>query len=160
MPHRRPLLDLLARYRPRDADEAEQTARIVRFVEATPECFHRSHLAGHVTASTWIVSVDRSHVLLNHHKKLAMWMQFGGHCDGDPDVLAVAQRENEEEVGLASLRLVDSSPYDVGVRYVPPYRQVAEHWHYAKRRSRAESSATSASASRVTKYQAASPSMQ
>ncbi len=39
-------------------------------------------------------------VLLLHHAKLDKWLQPGGHCDGDPDVLRVALKEAEEESGL------------------------------------------------------------
>jgi len=34
-----------------------------------------------------------------------MWLQFGGHADGNPDMLSVAKREAEEESGLKDIQL-------------------------------------------------------
>ena len=42
----------------------------------------------------WVVSPDRSRVLMMHHRKLDQWFQPGGHADGDADILRVALRES------------------------------------------------------------------
>ena len=34
---------------------------------------------------------------MTHHKKLGMWLQLGGHCDGETDLLKVALREAKED---------------------------------------------------------------
>ena len=91
--------------------------------------------AGHVTGSAWIVSPDRSQILLIHHRKLDRWLQPGGHADGDPDVAAVALREAQEETGLTSLKLIASTEckpaiFDVDVHQIPARNQVPEHLHY------------------------------
>lgn len=62
--------------------------------------FQRENLDGHLTASMFIVNPERTRVLLMFHKKLQRWQQFGGHCDGDTDVFAVAVREFHEESGI------------------------------------------------------------
>ncbi len=87
-----------------DAHEAEMTALTLAFVEGHPDCLLRSCAPGHLTGSAWVVSPDRSQVLLTHHGKLDKWLQLGGHADGDGDLLAVAQREALEESGLADVR--------------------------------------------------------
>ncbi len=80
--------------------EAAMVQATSEFVRSNPDALLRSNLGGHLTGSAWIV--DRAHIwtLLTHHRKLDKWLQLGGHADGDPDLLAVALREAEEESGL------------------------------------------------------------
>ena len=139
--HRQPLLQLLRQHKPADANEQAMTQATLAFVEANPDAFERSLLAGHVTGSAWIVSPDCCQTLLIHHRKLDRWLQPGGHADGNPDVAAVALREAQEETGLSSLRLVllsenvvqlqSSFPiFDVDVHLIPARNDVPEHLHY------------------------------
>jgi len=103
--------------------------RCITFVSNNPDCFERSLAEGHVTASGWIVNHDLSHVLLIHHLKLDRWMQPGGHCDGDPDVLAVAIKESFEETGLQT-KPVSDAIFDVDIHTIPQRKEVFEHLHY------------------------------
>ena len=104
--------------------------RTKEFVSSNPECFERTLLTGHVTGSAWIVSADRRHALLTHHRKLDMWVQLGGHSDGDPDTCAVATREALEESGLQSIALVSSNIFDVDVHRIPERGAEPAHFHY------------------------------
>ena len=113
--HRRKLLQYLDDYRLRFPQEAAVVDRFVAFVEDEPRCFERDCWRGHVTGSAWLVDPDRSAVLLTHHRKLNIWVQLGGHSDGDPDTLAVAQREAEEESGL-QVSLLD--PYVLSLIHI------------------------------------------
>jgi 8-oxo-dGTP pyrophosphatase MutT (NUDIX family) len=134
--HRRPLLDLLGRYEARHPDEAGCAERIRQLVTAHADCFERSCLPGHVTASAWIVSADRRHFLLAHHRKLGRWLQLGGHADGDPDVLAVALREAREESGLREFRCFEDPAVggplllDIDVHTIPARADEPEHEHH------------------------------
>ncbi len=56
--------------------------------------FRRERLAGHFTASCWLVSADGQRLLLTHHRKLQRWLQLGGHADGDRDLAQVARRRS------------------------------------------------------------------
>jgi 8-oxo-dGTP pyrophosphatase MutT (NUDIX family) len=47
-----------------------------------------------------ITNPSRTRVLMMFHLKLQMWLQFGGHCDGDTDIRRVAIREFHEESGI------------------------------------------------------------
>jgi 8-oxo-dGTP pyrophosphatase MutT (NUDIX family) len=123
------LLDLLRTHRPADARETALTARLTAFVATHADCFERSLLIGHVTASAWVLDPSRRYVLLLHHRKLDRWLQPGGHCDGDPDVRAVAQREAEEETGLP-VRLRDEAIFDVDIHPIPARGAVPEHEHF------------------------------
>jgi 8-oxo-dGTP pyrophosphatase MutT (NUDIX family) len=135
--HRRPLLSLLDRYLERFPEDRERAAAIRRFVDAHADCFERSCREGHVTASAWIASPDGSQALLVRHRKLAAWLQPGGHADGDPDAAAVALREAVEETGLATLRHAPWSresagpqPFDVDVHRIPARGEEPEPLHY------------------------------
>lgn len=128
MPHEA-LLTLLNNHVPRDEAEWTMWLRTIEFVETQPECFERTLLIGHVTASAWVVSPDRSRVLLMHHRKLDRWFQPGGHCDGDPDVLCVAIKEAEEETGVKA-RPVAAEIFDVDVHFIPARPGEPGHYHY------------------------------
>ncbi len=119
--------------------------RFQRFVEAQPRCFERALTApGHVTGSAWIVDPAGEAVLLTHHRKLDLWIQLGGHADGDPDVLAVARREGLEESGLGDIDAIDPGsavdagvpvagipvPFDVDIHEIPARRHEPAHFHF------------------------------
>lgn len=128
---RQDLLGRLRSHRAADAHEAAMLARIVRFVETREACFQRSLLEGHVTASAWVVDRERRHALLTHHAKLDKWLQMGGHCDGDADVLRVALREVEEESGLTDVKpLLEGAVFDVDAHDIPARRAEPAHVHY------------------------------
>ncbi|SOD80771.1 NUDIX hydrolase [Spirosoma fluviale] len=128
--YRKPLLSLLHQHTPADKQEQAMTEETITFVRANPDCFDRSLLVGHITGSAWICSPDRQQVLLIHHRKLDRWLQPGGHADGDPNVAAVALREAQEETGLASLRLLSDSIFDVDIHEIPTRKEAPAHLHY------------------------------
>jgi 8-oxo-dGTP pyrophosphatase MutT (NUDIX family) len=110
--------------------EATMLADFFAFIAAHPDCLHRTCLAGHLTASAWIVDAERSRVLLTHHRKLGLWLQLGGHADGEADLLAAALREAREESGLQSVRAVSAEIFDVDRHRIPARKTEPEHWHY------------------------------
>jgi 8-oxo-dGTP pyrophosphatase MutT (NUDIX family) len=128
--HREPLLRLLAAHRPLGRTEQGHLDKTLNFVRAHPNCFQRGLGIGHITGSAWIVSPDRTQILLTHHQKLKRWLQPGGHADGNPDVLAVARQEAQEETGLAGLKLLSSEIFDVDVHLIPARLQEPAHDHY------------------------------
>ncbi len=128
--HRRPLLERLKDYAPCDADDAACVRRFAHFVRTQPRCFERALAVGHVTGSAWIVDAPGGRVLLTHHAKLDIWVQPGGHCDGDPDVAGVARREAEEETGLTSLHMVDTAILDLDIHPIPARGEVPAHEHF------------------------------
>ena len=130
--HRTAVLKLLRAHAARavDAHEAAMTADTIRFVEAHADCLLRSQLSGHLTASAWIVDATRTRTLLTHHRKLNLWLQLGGHADGDPDLLAAALREAREESGLTRLRAVSAGIFDLDRHRIPARKTEPEHWHY------------------------------
>lgn len=118
-----------AAYAVRRPDQATQAAEFAALLRDPEDPFLRARLAGHFTASAWLVDRSRTRVLLTHHRKLGLWLQPGGHADGDRDLARVALREAEEETGLAGLR-VDPEIFDLDRHWIPEHRNVPGHWHY------------------------------
>lgn len=91
--------------------------------------FVRERLAGHFTASAWLVDATGQRLLMTHHRKLDRWLQLGGHADGDRDLAQVALREAQEESGLVDL-VVLPEIFDLDRHWIPERRDVPGHWHY------------------------------
>lgn len=129
--HRRPLIQMLARYRDAFPQEIAVIDRICRLVETRPDCFDRTCRPGHVTAAAWILSTDRRRALLTHHRKLDRWLQLGGHADGQWLVEEVALREAREESGLTRFDIIPingiTMPFDVDVHVIPPRYDACGH---------------------------------
>lgn len=120
---------ILADYEAHDSGQDEIRARILAFIEANPTDAHqRSCLEGHLTGSTLLLDHDRERVLLTLHKKLGLWLQLGGHCDGDANLVHVAWREACEESGIEEIE-IDHQPIDVDIHRIPEHKGVPEHWH-------------------------------
>ncbi len=130
--HREQLLRALDGYWTPFLEEAAMVERTRRFIKHHKDCFDRKLRPGHVTASAWVLNPTRSHVLLLHHKKLDMWLQPGGHADGDPDVLSVMIKEVEEETGVSRdhIRLVNGNVFDVDVHVVYQTDNDPRHVHF------------------------------
>ena len=89
-----------AGYRARHPAEAATVDGFDALLRSDENPFVRELLAGHFTASAWLVSSDGIRALLTHHRKLDRWLQLGGHADGDRDLARAALREAREESGL------------------------------------------------------------
>ena len=122
------------------AEEAIIAERFASFITSTPDCFERSHLAGHLTGSAIVVSEDFKEVLLTLHAKLGMWLQLGGHADGHHLIHEVAAAEVREESGLTEFEFFDWTgnapadqpplPFDLDAHWIPANPKDAGHWHY------------------------------
>lgn len=123
------LASALTTYAARWPQEAATVALFHTLLEDAENPFLRERLAGHFTASCWLVSADGARVLLTHHRKLGLWLQLGGHADGQRDLSAAALREAEEESGLTGLR-VEPAIFDLDRHRIPIHKTVPEHWHY------------------------------
>ena len=134
LPHdkRRHLCEQLLSYIARTPERAQTAGQLLEFVLQTPDCFERSHSAGHITGSAWLVNPGGNKALLTLHRKLKLWVQPGGHADGDPDVLRVALREAQEESGIGGLRALSANIYDIDIHVIParPLTGEPEHLHY------------------------------
>jgi len=120
---------LFAEYLVRWPAEAEVVARFVELLGDADDPYRRERLAGHFTASAWLVDRSGERVLLTHHRKLDRWLQLGGHCDGERDLAVAALKEAEEESGLGGLA-IEAGVFDLDRHWIPEHKGVPAHWHY------------------------------
>ena len=123
------LAGALARYAGRWPDESATVALFAERLGDAHDPFLRERLAGHFTASCWLVDRGGERVLLTHHRKLGFWLQLGGHADGERDLRIAALKEAEEESGLCELRIEDAI-FDLDRHWIPEHKDVPAHWHY------------------------------
>jgi 8-oxo-dGTP pyrophosphatase MutT (NUDIX family) len=116
-------------YAMRWPDEAATASLFGELLGDGADAFVRERLAGHFTASCWLVSADGTRTLLTHHRKLGLWLQLGGHADGERDLRIAALREAEEESGLPGLS-IESGIFDLDRHWIPEHKDVPAHWHY------------------------------
>ncbi len=91
----------------------------------------RQYRPGHLTASAFVLSPDGAAVLLIFHRKLGIWIQPGGHIEPvDANLLAAAQREVSEEVGVALEAPTAASIFDVDIHAIPARKGEPEHEHF------------------------------
>lgn len=130
---RNDLRRLLDRLEPADARERGWRDDVRALLDVPGDPFSRDHFApGHVTASAFVLSPDGASILLIEHSKLHRWLQPGGHVEpGDASMLAAAQREVAEEVGLEGLpSVLGHALLDVDVHEIPARKTDPAHQHH------------------------------
>ena len=126
---RRKLLEALARYGEHYPEEYETVERFTALLDGHPSCFERDCWAGHITGSAWLVDPTRTQLLLTHHRKLNMWLQLGGHSDGEMDTVGVAKREALEESGLP-VEVLSDEIFDIDIHKIPSRKDDPAHEHF------------------------------
>ena len=111
------LIHALSSYKSSFHEEKSFIPRFKSLLINFPNCYKRSLLSGHMTASSWIINNSGTSALLVHHKNLNKWLQPGGHADGDENVIDVAAKEAAEETGLESLKLHNKKVFDIDIHY-------------------------------------------
>jgi 8-oxo-dGTP pyrophosphatase MutT (NUDIX family) len=124
------IIDKLNNYKLRFPEESDSTGDFIQFITQTPNYLDRNTSNAHVTGSAWLLNLDKTKVLLTHHKKLNSWCQLGGHADGETDVLKVAIREAKEESGIIGIIPISSDIFDISKHYIPKRGDCDAHYHY------------------------------
>lgn len=124
------LIKLLEEHKPSDLKEQESKNKILSFLHENDNFTGRDNTTGHITGAAWIISKDRKKVLLTHHIKLNMWLQLGGHVEGEEHVIETALREAMEESALTSLRCISDKIFDVDVHLFPKKGEMEAHYHF------------------------------
>ena len=112
-------------------EEEKTTCQVMltSLTPTTPSCFSREHFPAHFTGSAWILNESLSACVLVHHKKLNLWIQPGGHADGNSNLMEVARKEALEETGLAQLRSLSNEIFDCDKHLIPSFNGIKEHTH-------------------------------
>lgn len=126
------ILEALKIYTPTDELEKKDVQRTTAFIESGINCFDLSNLEGHVTGSAFVINSAGDKALLMHHKKLGIWVQPGGHSDGNEGTWDVAMREVMEETGLSDVDFVTRDVFDVDIQQIPfnAIKSEPAHVHY------------------------------
>ena len=116
--------------------ENKTLATMKHFFEEEKNPFSRSCLKGHFTGSCLLANPKTGKFVLTHHRKLGLWLQLGGHCDGDENIASVAHKEAEEESGLKNLNFSPETiiegnplPIDFDIHVVPKSKKDPKHLH-------------------------------
>jgi 8-oxo-dGTP pyrophosphatase MutT (NUDIX family) len=102
-----------------EPDAVRHRTTILEFLDAHPDALVRTCTDGHLTGSGLVVAASTRRILMLLHTKLRLWLQPGGHADGEGDLAAVALRECTEETGIEGLELVTPA-VDLDVHRVAP----------------------------------------
>jgi 8-oxo-dGTP pyrophosphatase MutT (NUDIX family) len=119
----------ISSYHPTFEIEKSYKARFVELISEFDSAFERSLLIGHITGSALLIDESRQHILLMHHTKLNKWLQPGGHCDGNKNVLAVAKKEVLEETGI-EITVDKANIFDIDIHAIPERKGVPAHEHF------------------------------
>lgn len=93
----------------------------------SPDPLLRSNRPGHLTGSAFVVDSTGQRTLMLLHTKLGIWVQPGGHADGNANLAAVALGEAAEETGIVGLAIRPSA-IDIDIHVVdPPAEDAHEH---------------------------------
>lgn len=84
----------IQRYLPATEQEQAEKEAVLSLMESFPDSLlTRDNTVAHFTASAVILTPQRDRTLMIFHNLYQSWSWTGGHADGDPDLLAVAERE-------------------------------------------------------------------
>ncbi|MEO0494886.1 MAG: NUDIX hydrolase [Actinomycetota bacterium] len=107
---------------------ADERRRMRELLDTRPDPLERHERPGHFTGSALVVHADLERTLVLFHTKLQIWVQPGGHADGDANLAGVALREATEETGIEGL-VVWPVAIDLDIHEVDPPKE-DPHLHY------------------------------
>jgi 8-oxo-dGTP pyrophosphatase MutT (NUDIX family) len=127
------LRDLLAQledYSEVYPEDAEVCKKFLELIHTQTNCLMRDALPGHLTASAWVLDHSSyNRFLLVRHAKLNLWLQPGGHADGNGRLAEVARQELYEETGVVPLQQREGI-FDLSVHIIPETQNMPQHLHY------------------------------
>ena len=112
MEHLRKQIEAFEPYNPQEETDRQL---LLQWLDWDGDILSRDNLTAHLTASAWVVSPDKTKVLMAYHNLYNSWAWLGGHADGEADLQAVAAREAMEESGIRQVRPLGDSPISVEI---------------------------------------------
>lgn len=124
------LIQTVLGYQPTD-DEPSHRAALALLRTAGAGWPRSAFDPGHFTASGFVLSPDRSSLLLVDHPRLKRWLQPGGHFEADDvSIEAAARREIAEETGVVDLTRLGQSLVRIDVHAIPARSDEPQHTHF------------------------------
>lgn len=115
----------------RDGKATHSRALVLALLESPAPFSRDQYDPGHLTASGIVLSPDRGSMLLVYHRRLARWLQPGGHIEPqDATMVGAARREILEETGVRVDEGVTAVVVGVDVHIIPAARGEPEHRHH------------------------------
>lgn len=102
-------------YNPYNEQEEKDKEIILYSINALENVLTRKNEIAHITSSAFVVSKEKSKVLMVHHNIYNSWSWTGGHADGEEDLLKVAIREVQEETGVKNIYPVVNDIFSLDV---------------------------------------------
>ena len=128
------LITQLENYIPfNEQEENDRRVLLEMLKEVDREYYTRNNETAHLSASAWVVSPDRTQVLMAYHNIYHSWSWLGGHADGERDLLKTALREVREESGIQNVKPVSEDIFSVEILTVDGHEKkgkyVSSHLH-------------------------------
>ena len=125
--------NLIEQYQPFNKQEEIDKKSFLQFIDSFDDVLTRDNLVGHFSATAFVVTEDFKKAVLIHHNIFNGFIEPGGHADGDPNLLAVAKREVEEETGLIATPY-SNKPFAIKADAINAHikhgKPVPSHIHY------------------------------
>lgn len=86
-------------------EDADVSSLLIDQLNEEEDVFDRKNFSGHITSSGLVLNESFDKILLVNHKFLKMWLQPGGHVEGNAEIYKEAVREITEETALQNFSL-------------------------------------------------------
>ena len=127
------LKEQIINYKPYNEQEKNDKEMMLEYIDTFKDVLTRENKMCHFTASNWIVSKEKTKVLMIYHNIYKSWAWTGGHADGDVDLLHVALKEADEETGLKNLKVLSDGIFGIQILTVDSHikrgKFVPSHLH-------------------------------
>ena len=121
------LIQQIVNYIPANEQEETDKLTLLKLLESENDISVRESLMAHLTASAWVVNLDRTKVLMAYHKLYDSWAWLGGHADGSWDLASVAEKEAREESGIRKLTRLSEDPISLEVLTVDGHEKKGKY---------------------------------
>lgn len=130
------LVDELNNFVVEDEDQERDVDSFKQAIGAFGEnLFYRENLPAHVCSAVWVTNPERTKSLLGYHNIYESLTWFGGHADGEFDILSNAKKELTEETGISNYKILNNGkPIDFLTScilcHIKRGKKVPDHLHY------------------------------
>ena len=128
------LHDQIELYVPYNEQETKDRDLILRAMATLSDVLTRNNEILHFTSSAFAMNADRTKVLMVYHNIYNSWSWTGGHADGNPNLLYVAEKELKEEAGLSEVKALQDQMISLDILPVIGHmkngKYVAPHLHF------------------------------